>query len=623
MKKIILLSSHLICLFTFSQDWTWVRGANNGSVTGSYGTIGVPSPTNDPGARHGSASWIDAAGNLWLFGGEGFATSSTEGQLNDLWRYNPTTNQWAWIKGSNSIDQPGVYGTMNVPAPTNQPGGREFIMYWKDNNGNFWLFGGEGYDAFGNFGRLNDLWRYNTTTNQWTWMKGSNSVNQAGTYGPLYVALPFTTPGARYGGVTWVDSNNDLWLFGGFGMPGSGPPGHLNDLWKYETATNQWAYMSGSQLSGQTGDYGTKGMPAPTNQPGGRMFPSAWTDANGTFWLFGGLGYPATVPVGYLNDLWSYNTTSNMWTYMSGSSLSNEFGTYGTLTIPSPTNNPGGRYSAAAVYDNGGRLWLFGGNGYGQSTGTGMLNDVWRYTPGTDEWTWMKGSNAVDQIGVYGTMGISAPANSPGGRRYNAAWISTNDDFWIFGSYGYPNNNTEENMNDLWKYKIPPCAPVNITNTVALTICNGYSTTLSVSSASTSTVTWYSSPTSTTVLGTGNSFATPTLATGTYTYYAQASFCNNRTPITVSVSACTGIQNLSGEYFSLIIYPNPSNGEFSIKTNITEVNFVIYNMLGQEVFKKEIFNEESLVKTNLARGVYYYSVTERGTSLKSGKLVLE
>ena len=35
-------------------------------------------------------------------GGEGFYTGGS-GKLNDLWKYNPVTNQWTWIKGSTIV----------------------------------------------------------------------------------------------------------------------------------------------------------------------------------------------------------------------------------------------------------------------------------------------------------------------------------------------------------------------------------------------------------------------------------------------------------------------------------------------------------------------------------------
>jgi hypothetical protein len=37
--------------------------------------------------------------------------------LNDLWEYNPSTSEWAWMSGSKTINEntygnPGIYGTL-------------------------------------------------------------------------------------------------------------------------------------------------------------------------------------------------------------------------------------------------------------------------------------------------------------------------------------------------------------------------------------------------------------------------------------------------------------------------------------------------------------------------------
>jgi len=42
---------------------------------------------NIPGGREHAVNWIDALGNLWLFGGAGFDSTGTQGSLNDLWKY--------------------------------------------------------------------------------------------------------------------------------------------------------------------------------------------------------------------------------------------------------------------------------------------------------------------------------------------------------------------------------------------------------------------------------------------------------------------------------------------------------------------------------------------------------
>ena len=62
-------------------------------------------------------------------------------------------------------------------------------------------------------GRLNDFWRYNTTSQQWAWLTGDQAVDKEGSYGPFIYF-----PGARTNGGTWSDSNDNLYLYGGFGI---------------------------------------------------------------------------------------------------------------------------------------------------------------------------------------------------------------------------------------------------------------------------------------------------------------------------------------------------------------------------------------------------------------------
>jgi N-acetylneuraminic acid mutarotase len=112
-------------------------------------------------------SWSDASGNLWLFGGLGYDSTSAFGVLNDLWKFDPAlgaNGEWAWMGGSNAVGsnggQSGVYGTLGTEASTNAPGGRDNAVSWSDASGNLWLFGGLGYDSTGIEGDLNDLWKY-------------------------------------------------------------------------------------------------------------------------------------------------------------------------------------------------------------------------------------------------------------------------------------------------------------------------------------------------------------------------------------------------------------------------------------------------------------------------------
>jgi hypothetical protein len=246
----------------------------------------------------------------------GFACSTAHAQ----------TNEWVWMGGG--ANQRGVYGTLGTPAPGNIPGNQSGMANWKDNKGNFWLFGGDGADSAGTGGLLNDLWKFNPATLEWTWVSGSSVL----------------TP---------VD-------------------------------------FMGSQDFVESGVYGTLGTPAAGNVPGGRNSPAAWADGSGNLWLFGGYGSISTGYIGFFNDLWEFNPSTLEWTWMGGSNTiptntGGEAGVYGTLGTPAAGNTPGARYEAVSWTDNSGNLLLFGGDGFDSAGDQGILNDLWKFNPSTDQ----------------------------------------------------------------------------------------------------------------------------------------------------------------------------------------------------------------------------------------------
>ena len=213
--------------------WTWAGGSDVPNAAGAYGTQATASPTNTPGARMGGSVWLDASGNVWLFGGLGLTAGGLAEEFNDLWEYSPASGEWTWIGGSDGPNAAGVYGTQRAGAVGNGPGARVSAESWKDESGNFWLFGGYGYAQDGNIGNLNDLWEYSLGTNVWTWIGGSSSAAAAGTYGTQGVPAIDNAPGARAQAAGWVDSSGNFWLFGGFGFDSSGVQADLNDLWRF------------------------------------------------------------------------------------------------------------------------------------------------------------------------------------------------------------------------------------------------------------------------------------------------------------------------------------------------------------------------------------------------------
>lgn len=371
-------------LWTFNPttgQWTWVSGASTEGATGVYGTLGTPAATNAPGARESGVSWIDAAGNLWLFGGAGYDSAGTTGALNDLWEFTPGTGQWTWISGAPTVNAAGSYGTLGTAAANTVPGAREVSLSWIDASGNLWLFGGVGYDSTGTLGDLNDLWRFSPTTGQWTWVSGASTVNGHGVFGTLGTAAATNVPGARYAAVSWIDLAGNLWLMGGSGYDSVGTNGYLNDLWEFSPASGEWTWVAGSATANARGTYGTEGTAAAGNVPGAREAPMAWTDAAGNLWLYGGLGFDYAGSNGYLNDLWKFSPATGQWAWLSGAAPVDTAAAYGTLGASAAANAPGGRFAASAWTDASGNLWMFGGQGIDSTKQVGDLNDLWKYTP--------------------------------------------------------------------------------------------------------------------------------------------------------------------------------------------------------------------------------------------------
>ncbi|HPI88946.1 MAG TPA: kelch repeat-containing protein [Spirochaetota bacterium] len=436
------------------QQWTWVAGSDTVNQNAIYGTQGTGDASNIPGARRYGVSWIDSSGCLWLFGGQGYDGSGSTGLLNDLWKYDPATGEWTWVSGSDARNQAGTYGTQGTGSTSNVPGGRYCSISWVDSTDMLWLFGGNGYNSGGTYGMLNDLWKYDPATGEWTWMSGSDGVNEAGTYGTQYTGSTSNIPGARAGGSsTWIDSSDCLWLFGGTGV-GTIDKGILNDLWRYDPATGEWTWMSGSGAVEQPGVYGTQGSGSAWNVPGSRRYSGYWIDSADTLWLFGGEGYDSTGSSGYLNDLWRYEQGTLEWVWVSGSDQCDQYGTYGAQGTAETSNIPGARYYSESWIDSSACLWLFGGHGNIDTLSNITLNDLWMFDPGTGNWTWVSGTSSANQSGTYGTQGTPGVSNIPGARYESGmSWIDSSGALWLFGGYGYDRDGSAGYLNDLWKFE--------------------------------------------------------------------------------------------------------------------------------------------------------------------------
>lgn len=502
--------SRVVWKYDVAADvWTWMHGDTT-AIRTVYGQRGIPNSANTPGGRTGVTTWTDDAGKFWLFGGAG--TVSTPylsrlqniytGPLNDLWKYDPLTNQWAWMHGDTALYGGSKYGLKGVAAPDNTPGCRQSATRWKDAAGNLWLFGGyinwSYISQIPNTNPIGDLWKYDPATNFWTFFNQNSSLMSRDSFDVKGVESPSTLPATRYGASGWTDPSGNLWMFGGTTLDINGNLYlfSMNDLLKYNPNTNRWSLEQEHREGAQLNIYGTKGVANSVNKPSGRYGAASCTDAAGNLWIFGGMGYqqtnrypdfltdlwkqdtaklwtwagnPAPISINRMNaqmwadasnklwiyggtyitsnysDLWKVDPLNYQWTQVSANTLGTNFGTKGQ---PAATNKPGQRNNAVTWTDKTGKLWMFGGDGSSFGNGGSELNDTWNYDPVSGWWTWISGDNTAGLPAVFGSMGVANAANKPGGRQGAANWTDTAGNTWIFG--GLRGSSTF--LNDLWKY---------------------------------------------------------------------------------------------------------------------------------------------------------------------------
>jgi gliding motility-associated-like protein len=316
--------------------------------------------------------------------------------------------------------------------------------YWKLQNGFFYCFGG--FKTNPNWAQqfLNNVSGYNTSLNYWIGLKYPVYVNTIiyyivhppNRYQTKGVASVNSTPSGRQGSLTWTDATGDLWLYGG-----EDTTGLRSDMWKFNIASQNWMWVSGDSTANNLPIYGTKGIASINNSPGGRSGSiTHWVDKQGNFYLFGG-----KVDMGgsVANDLWKFNPITKQWTWINGPNVFNDAGSYGALGIAAATNLPSARDGYAASQDTAYNLLLFGGMNH---------NDAWHYNLKTNKWTWVAGTNQINNMGTY--IGY-CQAGVPGARHdwrgaqlvnnlkhltYLFAGtdqfdISCNTDLWVFDSY--------------------------------------------------------------------------------------------------------------------------------------------------------------------------------------------
>jgi hypothetical protein len=221
----------------------------------------------------------------------------------------------------------------------------------------------------------------------------------------------------------------------------------------------------------------------------------------------------------------------------------------------------------------------------GQINLAGTFRGSVDFDPSSNTYSMTSISNTFDIfISSLDTMGNFLWAVNFGGKKNEVAYsinVDNNYNIFTFGTFNdtcdfnpsvFTNTIASSGGQGCYLHKLTDCKALlpHLNNTIYSNqiICDNTQTILSVNYYSTTN--WYNTQSGGSILATGSSYTTAALSLGTYTYYAEADACISsyfRTPVVVTVNACTvGISET--ELTTLFnIYPNPTNGSFFIETN--------------------------------------------------------
>lgn len=215
--------------------------------------------------------------------------------------------------------------------------------------------------------------------------------------------------------------------------------------------------------------YGTVGVQSDANTPGTRNAHCQVAGIDGaSFWIVAGRNR-----TGNLSDVWRFNITTKLWTWMAGPNATELNGQYGTQNVASPSNYPGARRYHSCWMDRDGNIWMFGGTGRTATSGTAVsLNDMWMFNTATLWWTWIGGSNITSPVGVYGTMFVKS-GGWPGARMQHYSAFDGAETTYMFGGSGFGASGGQNFLQDLWSFNLTDRTWIWLNGSQTATLRNG------------------------------------------------------------------------------------------------------------------------------------------------------
>lgn len=316
-----------------------------------------------------TAVWNAKASEMYVWGGRRYRNGFQEVRDRDLWVWRASDNAWK-----------------RLPPPTHPfskghvdlIGSRPFhpVLFghsavWDDITDEMLVFGDDSSQI------SNALFLYKALANCWE---------------DVYADGP--RPPARLAhSVVWDSLGRKSYVFGGeivtkrFGLVGAE---RANDLWTYNSEMHHWEERK---------------PPGPIPPPR-CQHTAVWDGGARGMWVFGGVPFDVDDVLG---DLWVYFEDSNVW----------------QMVTPQGGTPPALR-GHSAVWDNSGRMYVFGGAGRDGEP----QNDVWAYLPVSNSWE-----------------RLTYPGERPSGRwLHSCAWDQNARTMYVFGGY------SKGVVDELWAY---------------------------------------------------------------------------------------------------------------------------------------------------------------------------
>ena len=70
------------------------------------------------------------------------------------------------------------------------------------------------------------------------------------------------------------------------------------------------------------------------------------------------------------------------------------------------------------------------------------------------------------------------------------------------------------------------------------------------------------------------------------------------------------------------MYPNPSNGTFTVKSTVNEYMLIVFDMLGQRILSRRVQNEKEEISLSTAANGMYFIQEQYKNGIATQKLII-